>query len=108
MSFTMKWLIATMLIGYASTTLAARAWVGEVSVASITFAKADSGCGLNGGACMKIHFKTGFKGCQFVALVRTTLISNTLKLWLSCLSPRIKNSDFMLVMNFVRTQTELV
>jgi len=60
-----------ILITFSVSASAGRDWIGETQLERIKFAKSDGGCGPNGGACMQLIFKDGFKGCKSVSIRET-------------------------------------
>ena len=50
---------------------AARAWIGDVPVVEVFYAKANGSCGASGGPCLMLKFAEGFRGCERISILKS-------------------------------------
>lgn len=65
------WAVKAMLLSLVfnvQESFAARAWLGEVPVTEIFYAKANGNCGASGAPCLMLKFGKGFRGCEQIAI----------------------------------------
>lgn len=67
-NFTFAFAIFIGLMAFGAQSFAARAWIGDVPVSEVFYAKSNGSCGSSGSPCLMLKFAEGFSGCERISI----------------------------------------